>query len=353
MYHRIRQWVVSVILCVMVALSSASHAASQNGVGMVTGSLTGTYIRFGNDIAKVSERSKVPVLVKESKGSIDNIKRISSTENAALGIVQSDVLGYLKRTRNPESLRIAENLRMVFPFYKEEVHVLANKSISDFEDLQGKRVVVGSEGSGSWLTSMNLLSMMNVTPAEQLRLEPAEGVMAVLKGQADAMIFVAGKPVKLFKNLEDLSRSDNSEYRSLLDNVHFIPMDDSLMLKEYEHSEITPQDYAFVKESVPTVAVRAVLISYSFANQDNLYTKQRCKQIATIAGAVRRNLAYLRQNGHDKWSEVDLNALPGLWERDKCVANSVFVNSTQEPVSGLEKDLLSTINSRDWSNHAD
>jgi TRAP-type uncharacterized transport system substrate-binding protein len=60
---------------------------------MVTGSKTGTYIQFGNDIAGVAKTVGLDILVKDSQGSIDNIKRINSKENATFGIVQSDVLG--------------------------------------------------------------------------------------------------------------------------------------------------------------------------------------------------------------------------------------------------------------------
>src|SRR5215207_10535143 len=91
------------------------------GIGMVTGSGTGTYIQFGQDIAKVAQSAGLDILVKESEGSIDNIRRLVSTENAALGIVQSDVLGFRSRSPDPQVRRIASRLRLVFPFYNEEV----------------------------------------------------------------------------------------------------------------------------------------------------------------------------------------------------------------------------------------
>src|SRR6185295_12881538 len=98
------------------------------------------------------------------------IKRINSSENAALGIVQSDVLGFLSRSKNPDSVRMASNLRMIFPFYNEEVHVLARNEIKSFKDLQGKKVAIGEDGSGNMLTSVNLFSMMGITPAESLKI---------------------------------------------------------------------------------------------------------------------------------------------------------------------------------------
>jgi TRAP transporter TAXI family solute receptor len=168
------------------------------GLGMVTGSKAGTYFQFGQDLARLARTRGLDLMVKESEGSIANILRLVSAENAMLAIVQSDVLGFLRRSEDPEVRHIAERLRLVFPFYNEEVHLFARKQIRRFEDLEGKRVVVGTQGSGNWLTSSNLLLTVKVRPAERIELPPPEAVHAVLRGEADAMFYVAGKPVKLF-----------------------------------------------------------------------------------------------------------------------------------------------------------
>ncbi|NJN45392.1 MAG: hypothetical protein HC808_01645 [Candidatus Competibacteraceae bacterium] len=82
------------VLLWIIGVLFLTPAGAEEGVGMVTGSKTGTYYQFGQDIAEVAKPKGVNILVKESKGSIDNIKRLNSRENAAFGIVQSDVLGF-------------------------------------------------------------------------------------------------------------------------------------------------------------------------------------------------------------------------------------------------------------------
>jgi TRAP-type uncharacterized transport system, periplasmic component len=167
-------------LCGLTPVMAEDTDAKQ--IGMVTGSKTGTYIQFGNDIAGVAKTVGLDILVKDSQGSIDNIKRINSKENATFGIVQSDVLGFLSRSESPEMRQVASRLRLIFPFYNEEVHLFASKSIQSFNDLQGKRVVVGEQGSGTWLTAMNLLQLTGVKPVELLNMPPLQGVTAVLEG---------------------------------------------------------------------------------------------------------------------------------------------------------------------------
>ncbi|MCC6135086.1 MAG: TAXI family TRAP transporter solute-binding subunit [Candidatus Contendobacter sp.] len=290
-------------------------------IGMVTGSKTGTYIQFGNDIAGVGKSAGLDILVKDSQGSIDNIKRMNSKENAALGIVQSDVLGFLSRSENPEMRQVASRLRLIFPFYNEEVHLFANKSIQSVSDLQGKRVAVGEQGSGTWLTAMNLLQLSGVKPAELLNLPPLQGVTAVLKGEADATFYVAGKPVSLFTKVGNLITKP--EFAAMLANVHFVPLDDLRLLREYQSAQISPMDYDWLAEQVPTVAVKAVLMSFDFSGKQSPYFVQRCQQLATLGQAIRGNIGQLQQSGHPKWKEVKLDEKVGAWPLDRCSRSGV------------------------------
>ena len=82
-------------LCIMSVW--AQELRADEVIGIVSGPKTGTYYAIAKDISQVAGKAGVSVDVKTSEGSIDNIKRINSSENAALGIVQSDVLGFLSR----------------------------------------------------------------------------------------------------------------------------------------------------------------------------------------------------------------------------------------------------------------
>lgn len=291
---------------------------------IVTGPKAGTYIAFGRDIANVAKQNNIAMEVKPSDGSIDNIKHLNG-KGASLGIVQSDVLSFLARARNPDTFKMGEHLRMILPLYHEEVHVLARSSIKRFEDLNGKRVVVGEDGSGHMLTAINLLAMMNVTPGELIKKPPAEGVLAVTDGQADAVIYVGGKPVRMFKNLENLAREGGSRYADTLSQVHFVPLADPRMLEEYDTAEITSADYEYVKTPVPTIAVRAVLVAYDFSAK-GANDSARCRQVGALTQALGKNLENLKKQGHPKWAEVSFNAKLPIWKKDDCAwdtANAV------------------------------
>ncbi|MDE3037354.1 MAG: TAXI family TRAP transporter solute-binding subunit [Pseudomonadota bacterium] len=293
-------------------------ARASDVLDIVTGPKTGTYYAIGRDIAAAAAQDGLAVDVKPSEGSIDNIRRVNDPDRAVVGIVQSDVLGFLSRSKNPASMHMAAGLRMIFPLYDEEVHVLTRDSIHSFADLKGKKVAVGQEGSGNLLTALNLFAMMNVAPAQMEKISPAEGVVAVLKGEIDAVIFVGGKPVRLFKNLEDLTLPENQQYAAMLSGVHFLPLVAPRMLAEYKPAEITHADYSFVQQTVPTIAVQAVLVGYDVP-QDGKSDRAQCRQVAALAGVIRKALPDLRKKGHPKWKEVNLDADASPWKKDACV----------------------------------
>ena len=159
-------------------------------------------------------------------------------------------------------------------------------------------------------------------------------MVAVLSGKADAMIYVAGKPVKLFNNLDSLA--SNSTYADMLGNVHLLPLNDERMLKEYASAIITPNDYDFVSQNTPTLSVTSVLVSYGFSDSNTPYAKSRCDDIKQFSTAMNDKVAYLQKNGHPKWQEVNLEAEVGFWKRDKC-----SMSGTTAAV--LEDELLSTL----------
>ena len=319
-----------------------SFPGMAEGIGMVTGSKTGTYYRFGQDIATSAKTGGIDIWVKESKGSIDNIKRLNSRENAALAIVQSDVLGFLSRSNNPEMKRIAERIRLIFPFYNEEVHVFASQEIRQFSDLQGKRVVVGEKSSGNWLTAINLLQMTGVRPAETLHLPPLKAVSAVLEGKVDAMIYVAGKPVALFTKLGNLKTKP--AYASLFDKVHFLSLQEETMLREYEASTIGPEDYAWLDQTTATIAVKAVLMSFDFSSKKSPYFRQRCEALGRIGGSLMNQIHNLKKTGHPKWQEVNLEATTGNWKLDACSRSGNAGDGQTNITSELEKVLLNEFN---------
>jgi TRAP-type uncharacterized transport system substrate-binding protein len=297
-------------------------------IDLVTESPAETYVRFGQDIAKVAFKAGqdiakvafkagLDIVVQGSEGPLDTLRRLASSEDIAVGIVQSDALAYMLRSPDPEMHRIAERLRLLFPLHNEKVYLFARQEIQRFEDLNGKRVVIGTPGSSSWLTAKNLLHTLANQPAELIdNLPPLEAAAAVLTGRADAMFSIADKPVHIFTRIRELQK--DKRFTHLLTEVHFVPLNHENMLKDYVASTITPDDYAWMNTTVPTIAVKAALINFDVYDRSTPYARRHCVQLATLGRVVQDNIAALQRTGHPKWREVDLQQELALWKRDSC-----------------------------------
>jgi TRAP-type uncharacterized transport system substrate-binding protein len=54
------------------------------------------------------------------------------------------------------------------PLYNEEIHLLGRRDIADFDNLTGKRVAVGEDGSSTFLTARLLFEVSGIKPKEMV-----------------------------------------------------------------------------------------------------------------------------------------------------------------------------------------
>jgi uncharacterized protein len=345
--------------CLLLLLAFASPVLAGGEIGFMTGDRNGTYYRVARDLQGAVGKHGISLMLRESKGSVDNLQKLAKTgENAALGIVQSDVISFLMRSPMPQSKEISRKLRIIAPLFPEEIHLLARKEIGSIEDLKDKRVVVGSSGSGNMMTAVNLLSQLGIKPKRLFEVSSAEAIVAVMANRADAMVFVGGKPVPMFKNMEKLISAGDVDMENLIEQVHFLPIPADKAQGIYEPATLSINDYSFIERDVPTLAVRAVLVGYDFTLKNTPYYHTRCKQLANFGRALAKSLPDLQATGHPKWMEVDMQQDLKLWRRDSCAwpgfnggpgvaATKASFNRDPAPAiprnSTLEQELLGII----------
>ena len=120
-------------------------AAQEVAANIVTGPAEGTDFRIGEDLAAMAAECGVTLGVRESAGSVENMQAVRDRPATQLGIVQSDVLEYYRTfaADDPDLRRPARGVRVAFPLYNEEVHVLARRDIATLADLAGRKVATG------------------------------------------------------------------------------------------------------------------------------------------------------------------------------------------------------------------
>lgn len=294
----------------ILALLTGPAPAQEFEKNILTGGPTGTYIQFGRDIANTAAQCSLTLNVRESAGSLENFLGVRQRRFTQFGIVQSDVLEYLRTyaADDPSIARAIAGVRIAFPLYNEEVHLLARRDIASLQDLSGKRIAIGVQDSGTFLTASLVLDLSEVPSVERLTIGPDESLQRLLDGSIDGFFYVAGAPTRIFADPAiDAAR------------FHLVPLTDSVLNAVYVPAKIDAGTYPFQTESVDLVAVKAVLMTYEYDKNRNFYHRESCKSVSDVSHLILTRFGDLREGGHPKWQQVDLDDIPPGWEIGACV----------------------------------
>jgi TRAP transporter TAXI family solute receptor len=324
-----RRWIEIILgLALIVAATAPASAAD---MGIVTGSEKGTYYQFGLNLQRLMKSNGINLTVSPSKGSVENVFAVYQRPATQLGIVQSDVLAFVARVEtDPVLQRIAKKIKMVFPLYNEEIHILG-RNVPSFDDLAGKRVAIGREGSGTYLTARLMFKVAEVEPKQMLLIDTDQALAELKAGRIDAMFYVAGAPVKLF-----------TEGVAEADGLALVPVTNKSITEFYPNVELPARSYPWQAQAVPTVAVKSVLVSFDFRRLD-------CDNVGRFAQVLSTNMGWLSDNGHPKWKAVKLDYPLKGWEQYDCVrkylartapAPAVAKSSELNPVMDAIKNIL-------------
>jgi TRAP transporter TAXI family solute receptor len=288
-------------LGVSMACLGISAAATAAELGLITGSENGAYYQFGVDLKRLVKPAGIELTVYPSKGSIDNLSALHSRPGVQMAIVQSDVLDFIAGAEtSPLLTSIAKRLRVIFPLYNEEVHIIARNGIGELEQLAGRRVAVGPTGSGTYVTARWLFKLADVRPSELVPIDAAQALTRLKAGELDAMVYVAAAPLKLLRN--ELTEADG---------VRLIPVTHKSVLESYDAVELPANTYPWQPTPVATVAVKALLVTVD--------SEERvCDTISRFAQQVAGGLEGLTKRGHPNWQRVDLGYHRKDWKPSDC-----------------------------------
>lgn len=117
-----------------------------------------SYDKLAQSIKKIiEENSEYKLQIVNTKGSVDNIKRLEEGE-IDLAIVQNDAAFYAQEGLEPFSAPLTD-LQMILAFYDEPIYIVTNqKNINSIEQLENMRINVGQKKSGLLASSQVLLN---------------------------------------------------------------------------------------------------------------------------------------------------------------------------------------------------
>ena len=269
-------------------------------VGIISGGVTGTYVRFASDLSNaLDDGYQHRVLAVLGKGSVRNIEDLLMLRGIDIAIVQSDVLDFYRDSMLfPE---VEKKIAYITKLYNEEVHLLARKEIAQAADLSGRKVNFGTQGSGTFMTASIIFDELGIgvdatTFAEPIALDKLRA------GEIDALVFVGGKPVTLLREIAGE------------DGLALLPIPADRIEGAYLPTTLTSESYPNLipaGEQVPTVAVGAVMAAYSWPKDHPRGAKVR----RFVERFFTKFDTFRDSPFHPKWKEVDLRSdVPG-WKR--------------------------------------
>lgn len=165
-------------------------------IAIATGPQSGTYHALGlalQDVLEASGRFQ-SVSVQPTDGSYENMRLIQEKSGVDIAFVQADA--------SPST-----HARLLTGLYREVLHVLVRSdmpaALTSIYDLDGLRVSLGAEGSGTRELARSVIDHLGIDPSEDIIATPTEAADALLSGELDAIFILASLPSGLVQRLTE------------------------------------------------------------------------------------------------------------------------------------------------------
>ena len=262
---------LSALMAGLLMLTLAGCGAAGGAkMDLGTGEETGVYFSYGQALSQVLPDSSgiqiVPVITDGSKA---NIQAIHQGE-LQLGLVQSDVMTYAWQGRRSfQQEGRMDTFRVVAGLYAECVQLITiDPEIREVDDLKGKRISVGSEGSGVFFSAFDVqdaagITMNDIVPVYE---DFAGSTQALKDRKIDAAFIVAGIPTPA---VTELCRND-AAYLVPIDQITRKRLLDACPF--YTVCTIPAGTYIGQTEDVETVGVTATLVAAADVPEADIYS---------------------------------------------------------------------------------
>lgn len=245
-----------------------------------SGPTTGTYYKYADGIIEAAD-SKLNMNLENlsTNGSLENaVKMADGTCNMAL--LQEDLFKYaLEKSAEGDIsyTKMASKIQTILVAYNEDVHLLVNinsivdannDEVIDVKDLSGKKIGVGEENSGTYITATFVLRANGVENGVDGttfdNTAPSDAIAKVQSGDLDAMFVVAAVPYAPFES-EDMVKTGVQLMRvTIPDDVPFDMYGDT--------GEIGSSDYPFqVYQLDNNLQVKALIVASKDLERSDFY----------------------------------------------------------------------------------
>lgn len=163
-------------------------------LSIATGTTSGSYYKFAQEYKKLLEKEKFELLIVPTQGSVEALKKLQNKE-VDIAFVQGGVA-------NEEEVK---TLRSLASIYFEPLWIFYSEKF-DFKyinELKGKKVSIGSEGSGTKPLALEILKQNSIdkTNTTLLELSNEAAQQALDEGEIDVLFSVISPSSKMVQSL--------------------------------------------------------------------------------------------------------------------------------------------------------
>lgn len=274
---RTLSWRLAAVLAVAAALLvgpfAPASAAPRVRLSIVTGGTGGVYFILGGGLAKLISLNipNVEATAEVTSASVDNMRLIGA-KRADIAMTLADTA--FDAFKGQEAFRGSPVPAVTLtPLYNNYNHLVTveGSGINTIADLRGKRVSVGSPGSGTEVTALRLIEAAGLDPDRDLRskdrLGVAPSVDALRDRKIDAFFWRGGLPTSA---VLDLATTPGLR-------IKLIPLDSLLPALQkkygtlYFRSIIAKEYYLGLPANVPTVGTVNLLVVHKDFDTDLAY----------------------------------------------------------------------------------
>ena len=263
-----------VVILLATTLFACTLVVPRPDVVIGTGSPSGIDYPLGGSVCRLFNldipRDGRRCVAVPSIGPLENIETLHDGRTD-VAIVPSDVLADAVAGQGPFASRGPDSsLRVLFTGHADAFTIVARREmgIHSAADLRGKRINMGSPGSGEQLGMARILAALGVSRtdfAEVRELSLAEQHRALCADELDAIVYSVPHPNGLIQDVVRMCRG-------VLVNVSGPAIDDMLTRhREYGRAVIPGGTYPSNPEDVQTVGVRAVLVATTRLSESMAY----------------------------------------------------------------------------------
>ncbi len=184
-------WAVAVGL-ISLGRWAAPVAANITRLTLFTARPGSVYERAGQTLQNVLQPHGFGITLQESPGSMFNLEQLAQG-NGDLAFAQKDAFILFKNLGDKQQA-LAANITVIGPVNQELVHILTRPGIGSLTDLSGKRIGVGPQDSGTYVSALLMLQMadLDITREQLITGEIRSQIQDLLAGQLDALFVTTG-----------------------------------------------------------------------------------------------------------------------------------------------------------------